>query len=76
MSGQTRRASAFEAALNVLIGYWVALAAQVVIFPLYGVHLAASEHVSIGTLFTVVSLVRSYALRRLFNRISVKRDAL
>ena len=72
MSGQTRRASAFEAALNVVVGYWVALAAQVVIFPLYGVHLAASEHVSIGAVFTIVSLVRSYALRRLFNRMSVK----
>lgn len=69
MSGQSRRSSAFEAVANVIIGYWVALAAQVVIFPLYGVRLAASEHVTIGAAFTVVSLVRSYALRRLFNRL-------
>lgn len=65
--GQSRRSSAVEAILNVAIGYWVALAAQSVIFPMFGVHLGAGQHMAIGAIFTLVSLVRSYALRRLFN---------
>lgn len=64
---QTRRNSAIEATANVTIGYIVAITAQMAIFPLFGIHIPASEHLAIGGLFTVVSLVRSYALRRLFN---------
>lgn len=64
---QSRKGSAVEAVANVAIGYVVALGAQAVIFPLFGLHASASEHMAIGGLFTIVSLVRSYALRRLFN---------
>lgn len=64
---QSRRASAVEAIVNVLIGYWVAVAAQAVIFPIFGFHASAAQHMAIGALFTVVSLVRSYLLRRVFN---------
>jgi hypothetical protein len=66
---QSRRNSALEAVANVLIGYAVAIAAQMAIFPLFGICVPPSEHLAIGGLFTVVSLVRSYVLRRVFNRI-------
>jgi hypothetical protein len=56
-----------EAVANVVIGYVVAIAAQMAIFPLFGIHIPPSEHLAIGLLFTVVSLARSYLLRRLFN---------
>jgi hypothetical protein len=52
----------------VAIGYLIAVAAQYAIFPLFDIHIAHSEHFAIAALFTVVSLIRSYALRRLFNR--------
>lgn len=64
---QSRKRSALEAVANVAIGYAVAIAAQMAIFPLFGIHIPPSEHLAIGLLFTVVSLARSYALRRLFN---------
>ena len=64
---QSRKRSALEAVANVVIGYVVAITAQVLIFPLFGLYASAGEHLAIGGLFTVVSLVRSYALRRLFN---------
>lgn len=64
---QTRKASAVESVANVAIGYGIAVSAQTVIFPMFGVHVSTSDHLAIGALFTVVSLVRSYALRRLFN---------
>lgn len=72
MSGQTKRHSAIEAVANVLIGYWVAIAAQAAIFPLFGIYASTSDHLLIGLLFTVVSLVRSYVLRRLFNRLTLR----
>lgn len=71
-SSQSRRASALESVLNVLIGYWVAILTQVVVFPLFGIHVGAREHAAIGLAFTVVSLVRSYALRRGFNALHVR----
>lgn len=66
---QTRRGSAGEAVANVAIGYGIAVAAQVVIFPWFGVHLPLQQNMAIGALFTVVSLVRSYAIRRFFRRL-------
>lgn len=71
-SKQTRRASLAEAITNVLVGYCVAIAAQVVIFPMFGIHIGAGSHAAIGLLFTLVSLVRSYVLRRLFETLRVK----
>lgn len=58
-----------ESLANIAAGYGVALLAQMMIFPLFDIHIPASQHAIIGALFTAVSLVRSYALRRLFNRL-------
>jgi hypothetical protein len=69
---QTRKGSAAEAVANVLIGYGIAVAAQVAIFPLFGVNLPLHDNLAIGALFTMVSLVRSYALRRLFNVLTIR----
>lgn len=59
---QSKKGSLLEAFINVAIGYGVAVASQIVIFPLF-----VAENMAIGGFFTVVSIVRSYALRRLFN---------
>jgi hypothetical protein len=66
---QSRRMSAVEAVANVAIGYVVAVAANAVVLPLFGLHPTAFDSFAIGALFTAISLARSYALRRLFNRI-------
>ena len=65
---QTRRMSFAESCANIAIGYGVALASQIVVFPLFGVHADLGQNIGIGLVFTAVSLVRSYALRRWFNR--------
>jgi hypothetical protein len=64
---QTRLGSLFESAINIAVGYWVALASQVVIFPVFGVHLPLSDNLLIGAWFTAISLARSYIIRRWFN---------
>jgi hypothetical protein len=65
---QTRRASLLEAFVNVLIGFWVSVGANLVILPYYGVHPGLGVAVEVGAWFTAISLARSYALRRMFNQ--------
>lgn len=63
---QSRRMSLVEAATNVVVGYALAIATQLVVFPLFGIEAALSEHLAIGLAFIAVSLARGYLLRRLF----------
>ena len=65
---QTKKGSFAEAITNILIGYFVALLSQIVIFPLVGVEASFDQNILIGLLFTIVSLLRSYTVRRIYNR--------
>lgn len=65
---QLKRHSLLESIINVAVGYGVALASQIVIFPLYGMEVSLGENIQIGIWFTAISIVRSYVLRRAFNR--------
>lgn len=67
MNGQTKIASLSEGFINVLIGYGIALCAQLIIFPLFGGTFTLQQNLKIGGCFTLVSLVRQYILRRIFN---------
>jgi hypothetical protein len=64
---QTKLGSLIESGINILIGYFVALASQLLIFPLFDIHIGLSTNLWIGLWFTVISLVRSYVIRRWFN---------
>lgn len=72
---QTRLQSAIESVANVLVGYLVALASQLVVFPMFGIDIPLSSNLAIGAWFTVISLVRSYVLRRWFNGLRFRRSA-
>ncbi len=63
---QSRRMSLIEAITNVVVGYVLAIITQIVVFPWFGLEAALGEHMAIGMAFVVVSLARSYLLRRLF----------
>ena len=65
---QTRLESFIESAMNIGIGYFVALASQLLIFPMFGIIIPFSTNLWIGLWFTVISLIRSYAIRRWFNK--------
>ena len=58
-----------EAAANVVIGYAIAVATQVMVFPVFGIHITLADDLRIGLVFLVVSLIRSYMLRRVFERL-------
>ena len=70
---QSKKHSALEAVANVAIGYLVSVAANVVVLPLFGYAVSVADGFAIGLVFTAISLVRSYVLRRAFNRLSGKR---
>lgn len=65
---QTKLGSLTEAWANIAVGFGVNFAANLIILPLFGFHsLTVRNNLIIGLLYTVISLVRSYVLRRWFN---------
>jgi hypothetical protein len=64
---QSRWMSFVESVTNIVVGYGLAVLTQIIVVPFFGLHASLSENLLIGGLFTVISLVRSYLLRRLFN---------
>lgn len=66
---QSRTMSMVETATNVVVGYGLAIATQMVVFPWFGIETGLAEHMTIGLVFVGVSLARGYLLRRLFERL-------
>jgi hypothetical protein len=64
---QSKLGSLIEAGMNILIGYVVALVSQIVVFPWFDINVPLSTNLLIGFWFTIISLVRSYIIRRWFN---------
>jgi hypothetical protein len=65
---QSRTLSLAEAVANVVAGFGLALLTQLAVFPLFGLTARPLDHLRIALAFTGVSILRSYALRRLFAR--------
>lgn len=71
--GQTRRGSLLESLVNLLVGYSINFTANLLIFPLFGWNISTHENLTLGVIYTGISLVRSYGLRRLFNHKECKK---
>ena len=71
---QSRTMSLVESIANVSIGYGVAVAAQIAVFPLFGLRTTLAGNLAMGAIFTVVSIARSYCLRRVFERIRARAE--
>jgi ABC-type branched-subunit amino acid transport system permease subunit len=63
---QSREASLLEAATNVALGFVLALLLQALIYPLLGIHTTMLTDSTIAMAFLLMSLVRSYLVRRAF----------
>ena len=72
MSGQTKKHSVIESVTNIVVGFFVAVIAQIVIFPWFGMHIDLGNSCLMAVPFSAISIARSYCLRRIFNRITVK----
>ena len=72
MRKQSRRMSLAEALTNVAVGYGIAVTTQVAVFPVFGLYASLADNLLMGAIFTVVSIVRSYSLRRVFEAIRMR----
>jgi len=66
---QSRSHSAVESAVNVLVGWLVALVTQLAVFPAVGLQVTFAQHLWASLAFTSVSFLRGYLIRRLFVRL-------
>ncbi len=69
---QSRLMSLVESVANVIVGYGVAVVTQILIFPIFGLHTTLAQNLKMGAMFTIVSITRSFALRRVFEAIRVQ----
>ena len=72
MNSQPKKYSLLESLINVFVGLTINITAQILIFPMFGIYIPISENLMIAGIFTIISILRSYALRRVFNFIHVK----
>ena len=63
---QSRLMSPVESVANVSVGLLVATATQLVVFPILGLQASLGQNLKLALVFTGVSIVRSYVLRRVF----------
>ena len=69
---QSRLMSLVESTTNVVLGYVLAIATQIVVFPWFGIETGLAEHLTIGLAFVGISLARGFLLRRLFEAIRMR----
>jgi len=63
---QSRVMSLVEVATSSLIGFVVSIWANYAILPLFGFKVRLSESLTITSIFLVISIIRSYLVRRFF----------
>lgn len=64
---QSRLGSLLEAGVNTLVGLVISLISTVILLPLVGIESTMGQNIQLTVYFTVVSIARSYLLRRYFN---------
>ena len=66
---QSKFQSLIESFTTVISGFFVDLAEQLLIFPLYDIDITLFQNVQIVMILTVTSIIRVYIVRRCFNRV-------
>lgn len=64
---QSRLSSLIEALCSIVIGLAVSMVANALVFPRFGFYPSLLDNVAITLIYTAISLVRQYTLRRWFN---------
>ena len=65
---QSKLDSLTEAIINTFIGFVIAFISQLVFFPIVGIDVTLGQNLILTVLFTLVSIVRTYIIRRYFNK--------
>jgi len=68
---QSKLDSLLESLTNITIGFTVATISNFIVLPMFGYDVTAGDSILIAIVFTIISLVRSYIIRRVFNKLNV-----
>jgi hypothetical protein len=66
--------SLVESLANVAVGYGIAVLTQIAVFPFFGLHVSLADNLVMGAVFTIVSIARSFTLRRVFEDFRVRSE--
>lgn len=64
---QSRKQSFVESLTNVAIGYSINYIANLIVMPLFGFHVTLEQNLWLGAIYTLISITRSYLIRRWYN---------
>ena len=71
---QTKKQSLIESLTSTTIGVIIGILLNLTILPVFGYPVSLSDSLLISIIFTIVSVVRSYMVRRWFNSKDIKYD--
>jgi hypothetical protein len=71
-TGQSRTHSMAETMANIVVGFAASMVIQALVLPAMGHDITLAQNFWITCIFTVVSVVRGYGIRRIFNRFQTK----
>jgi hypothetical protein len=66
---QSKKESLKESLINTSLGFAISLAATFLVLPLFGIQSIPLKNIGITICFTAISVLRSYLVRRYFNKI-------
>lgn len=70
---QSHMMSFIESIINIVVGFGISVAAQAIFLPMLGVPIPWTANFIFGGIMTVISIVRSYGLRRVFEALHIRR---
>jgi len=70
---QTKLMSWLESLINIVVGFGISLLAQMFFLPLLGVSIDFHQNLMFALIMTVISILRSYTLRRIFEALHIRR---
>ena len=65
---QSKKYSIIESVANTLIGLVTSFIIQLIIYPLLDIPVSIGQNIIITFVFLIVSIIRGYLIRRLFNK--------
>lgn len=66
---QSKKHSTIESLTNTIVGLLTSFAIQLVIYPLLSIPVTLNQNIIITVVFFLVSFLRGYIIRRVFNKI-------
>jgi hypothetical protein len=67
---QSKKHSIYESITNVVVGLVMSFIIQLILYPLLNIEVSLNQNIFITFVFFVVSFIRGYVIRRIFNKIN------